>query len=55
MIGDRPDNDIVPANLLGMHTVWIRQGFFGQYWRIKDESEKAEYTVNRLNELREIF
>ena len=26
MIGDRLDNDIVPANKLGMHTIWIKQG-----------------------------
>lgn len=28
MIGDRLDNDIVPAAKLGMKTVWIRQGAF---------------------------
>ncbi len=50
MIGDRIDNDIVPANLLGMITIWIRQGF-GKYWVIKNEIEKADYTVNSLNEL----
>ena len=31
MIGDRIDNDIVPANLLGIHTIWVKQGF-GKYW-----------------------
>ncbi len=50
MIGDRIDNDIVPAKSLGMFTVWVRQGF-GQYWRIKNETEKADCTVNRLGEL----
>ncbi len=25
MVGDRLDNDIVPANQLGMYTIWIRQ------------------------------
>lgn len=50
MIGDRIDNDIVPAKSLGMFTVWIRQGF-GQYRRIKNETEKADYTVNSLCEL----
>lgn len=50
MIGDRIDNDIVPAKSLGMLTVWIRQGF-GQYWRIKNEAEKADHTVNSLREL----
>lgn len=50
MIGDRIDNDIVPANLLGMYTVWVRQGF-GQYWSIKNEIEKADCTVDCLSEL----
>ncbi len=26
MIGDRLDNDIIPAKKLGMHTIWIRTG-----------------------------
>lgn len=50
MIGDRIDNDIVPANLLGMHTIWIKQGF-GQYWNITREIEKADYTVSNLTEI----
>lgn len=27
MVGDRLDNDIIPAQALGMHTVWVRQGY----------------------------
>lgn len=27
MIGDRLDNDILPAQLLGMRTAWVRRGF----------------------------
>lgn len=50
MIGDRVDNDILPANFLGFHTVWIKQGF-GKYWTIADEIERADYTVNNLTEL----
>ena len=50
MIGDRIDNDIVPANLLGMYTIWVKQGF-GQYWSIKNKVEEADYTVNSLGEL----
>ncbi len=54
MIGDRIDNDIIPANLLGMHTIWIKQGF-GKYWTIKNEIENAEYTVENLTELCKIL
>jgi len=50
MIGDRIDNDIVPAKSLGMRTVWIKQGF-GKYWVMKDESEQADYMVNSLMEI----
>lgn len=47
MIGDRIDNDIIPAKLLGMHTIWIKQGF-GQYWNITQEIEKADCVVHSL-------
>ena len=50
MIGDRIDNDIVPAKSLGMHTIWIRQGF-GQYWNLTEEEEMPEHTVNDLTGL----
>lgn len=50
MIGDRIDNDIVPANLLGMNTIWIKRGF-GQYWKISKEIEKPDFVVNNLLEL----
>lgn len=29
MVGDRLDNDIIPAQQLGMGTVWVRQGYGG--------------------------
>ncbi|MDO4318225.1 MAG: HAD family hydrolase [Lachnospiraceae bacterium] len=54
MIGDRIDNDIVPAKKLGMRTVWVKQGF-GKYWNITGEGERADYEVNHLSELLPIF
>lgn len=54
MIGDRIDNDIVPANLLGMHTIWIKQGF-GRYWNITQDIEKADFVVNNLMEICDIM
>lgn len=50
MIGDRIDNDIVPAKSLGFHTIWIKQGF-GQYWKVTCEQEKPDYTVTCLSDI----
>ena len=50
MIGDRIDNDIIPAKRMGMNTIWIKQGF-GQYWNIKEEIEKPDFVINNLTEL----
>lgn len=50
MIGDRIDNDIVPAKRMGMHTIWIKQGY-GQYWNITDDAEKADRMVHSLIEI----
>ena len=54
MVGDRLDNDIAPANKIGMKTIWIKQGF-AKYSTPKNESENADYTVNHLNEILDIF
>ena len=54
MIGDRTDNDIVPAKKLGMRTVRILQGF-GKYWKITGSYEKADYDVNDLTSLLALF
>ena len=50
MVGDRLDNDIFPANRLGMKTVWIRQGFWGLS-TVRCEEEMPALTVDSLNEL----
>ena len=54
MIGDRIDNDIIPAKQMGMKTVWIRQGV-GKYWNIHGACETPEFEVNSLSELTRIF
>ena len=54
MIGDRIDNDIVPAKRLGMDTIWIKQGF-GKYWNIASDEEKADYVVDNLTEICKIL
>ena len=54
MLGDRIDNDIVPANKIGMKTVWIKQGF-GSYAEPKTVEEQPDYIVNNLAEITELF
>lgn len=50
MVGDRIDNDVVPAKQLGMKTIWVKQGF-GSLWNITDKSEKADIEVNNLSDI----
>ncbi|SCX09578.1 putative hydrolase of the HAD superfamily [Ruminococcaceae bacterium P7] len=50
MVGDRLDNDIIPANKIGMTSVWIKQGF-GSYAELKEIEERPDYTINNLYEL----
>ena len=50
MIGDRIDNDIVPAKQLGMKTIWVKQGV-GSLWNITGESEKADIEIDNLSDI----
>ena len=54
MIGDRLDNDIVPAKRIGMKTVWVKQGL-GGLANVVHENEKADYEVKNLSELLALF
>lgn len=54
MIGDRLDNDIVPAKRLGMKTVWVRQGF-AKYRTVHNESEKPDFIIDSIGEITKIF
>ena len=54
MIGDRIDNDIVPAKSVGMRTVWIKQGF-GRLQTPLSEKDTPDYTIENLSELLNIF
>ena len=50
MIGDRLDNDIIPAKQLGMHTIWIRQGLGGMA-DIKNAENIADHTVESIEDI----
>lgn len=54
MVGDRLDNDIIPAKNLGFSTVWIKQGF-AIYMPECDDSKIYDFIVYGLNELLNIF
>ena len=53
MIGDRVDNDVIPANKLGWKTIRILKGVHKNYSE-KNEDEIADYTVNDINEINKI-
>ena len=50
MIGDRLDNDIVPAKRIGMKTIWIKQGF-SRLAQVKNLEEGADWTVEKLTDV----
>lgn len=54
MIGDRLDNDIIPAKKLGMKTVWVRQGFAKMQY-VKSENERPDYIIENIGDIMDIF
>ena len=54
MVGDRLDNDVIPAKALGMKTAWVRQGL-AVYQQVVREDEQPDYTVDCLSGLKEIL
>lgn len=54
MIGDRLDNDILPAKQLGMRTIWIRQGF-SRLTHITNPAETPDWTIDNLTEIGDIL
>ena len=54
MVGDRLDNDIIPAKAMGMKTVWIRKGL-SIYQNIEFRKNIADWVVDTLSDLKAIF
>ncbi len=54
MVGDRLDNDIIPAKALGMKTVWIRKGL-AVYQNSELGKDIADWVIDKLSDLGEIF
>ena len=51
MVGDRLDNDIIPAKEIGMKTVWVKQAFA----KYKLDSDISDYTIKSIEELRSCY
>lgn len=54
MIGDRIDNDVVPAKRLRMKTVWVRQGF-AKFQTVHNDSEKPDFVIDGIAEITKLF
>jgi FMN phosphatase YigB (HAD superfamily) len=52
-VGDRLDNDILPALEAGLTTVFIRRGPWGYYYASQPEVERAHVCIENLTELRD--
>jgi HAD superfamily hydrolase (TIGR01549 family) len=52
-VGDRLDNDILPALAAGLTTVFIRRGPWGYYYASQPEVERAHVCIENLTELRD--
>ncbi|MCC6475544.1 HAD family hydrolase [bacterium] len=58
MVGDRQDNDVVPAKMLGIKTLLLRQGWYKNQ-KVRVPEEQADWTVKSVPEmitkLRDLF
>ena len=54
MVGDRLDNDIIPAKAMGMTTVWVKNGL-AQYQAAALGNGVADHQIGALKELLDIF
>ena len=50
MVGDRLDNDIIPAKSLGMKTVWVKNGL-AKYQDADLGKGVADHQISSLSEL----
>ncbi len=54
MVGDRIDNDIIPAKSIGMNTIFIKKGL-SIYQNLEDKNKIINWVINDLVELTKIF
>jgi HAD superfamily hydrolase (TIGR01509 family) len=54
MVGDRLENDIVPAKKLGLKTIWVKQGF-ARYQTPEKEEEKPTAILDSITDLPQLL
>lgn len=54
-VGDRLDNDVLPARAAGMRAIFIRRGPWGHIHATWPERAQAHATIETLNELPSLF
>ena len=52
---DRIDNDVLPARVAGMRTVFVRRSPWGYVHALKSDAALADLRVNSLRELAAFF
>lgn len=50
-VGDRVDNDVLPAQRFGLATCWLRRGPWGQLQELPDEGQAPDIVLEGLGEL----
>lgn len=50
-VGDRLDNDVIPAQDFGMHAVFLRRGPWGYLHASRPEARLVRYRIDRLTEI----
>jgi len=50
-VGDRVDNDVLPAAALGMRTCWLQRGPWGQLQELPDDADQPDLVLEGLGEL----
>lgn len=51
MVGNRIENDILPAKKLGIKTVWVKQGFA----KYQPESDVPDYTIQTIETISKVM
>ena len=54
MVGDRLDNDIIPAQHIGMTTIWVRQGWGGMGNPLLIDME-PDYCIDKFEDILNII